>query len=145
MLCKGAARPCAAGATGRLHKAMSSTARAHHRLGAVGSCLEKSVLRGCALLSSTNATYFPDNWIDGARRKPKLAAARTLSPSEAVLDDTRACPGLEYCCFAGEGLCTSSEAALLVPARSRPVPSRRPPLGPQGSPFCPAGRGAAAA
>jgi len=63
-----------------------------------------------------------------------------------VLDDTRACPGLEYCCFAGEGLCTSSEAALLVTGAQPARPFSPSPIGPPRVPlFAPAGRGAAVA
>jgi protoporphyrinogen oxidase len=59
---------------------------------------------------------FPDNWIyvhDPAVKVGRIQNFRSWSP-EMVPDANMACVGLEYFCFAGDGLWTSSDADLMA-------------------------------
>lgn len=62
---------------------------------------------------------FPDNWIyihDPAVKVGRIQNFRSWSP-EMVPDPDTACVGLEYFCFAGDGLWNSSDAELIALAR----------------------------
>jgi len=62
---------------------------------------------------------FPDNWIyihEPSVKVGRIQNFRSWSP-EMVPDDKRACLGLEYFCFEGDGLWTSSDADLIALAR----------------------------
>jgi protoporphyrinogen oxidase len=62
---------------------------------------------------------FPDNWIyihDPSVRVGRVQNFRSWSP-EMVPDEKLSCLGLEYFCFEGDGLWTSSDAELIALAR----------------------------
>jgi protoporphyrinogen oxidase len=59
---------------------------------------------------------FPDNWIyihDSKVKVGRIQNFRSWSP-EMVPDETLACVGLEYFCFEGDGLWSSSDADLIA-------------------------------
>jgi protoporphyrinogen oxidase len=62
---------------------------------------------------------FPDNWIyihEPSVKVGRIQNFRSWSP-EMVPDDKLACLGLEYFCFEGDGLWTSSDAELIALAK----------------------------
>jgi len=62
---------------------------------------------------------FPDNWIyihEPSVKVGRIQNFRSWSP-EMVPDETRACLGLEYFCFEGDGLWTASDADLIALAK----------------------------
>jgi protoporphyrinogen oxidase len=62
---------------------------------------------------------FPDNWIyihEPSVKVGRIQNFRSWSP-EMVPDDKRACLGLEYFCFEGDGLWTASDAELIALAK----------------------------
>jgi protoporphyrinogen oxidase len=62
---------------------------------------------------------FPDNWIyihDPSVKVGRIQNFRSWSP-EMVPDQDTACVGLEYFCFAGDGLWTSSDEDLIELAK----------------------------
>jgi protoporphyrinogen oxidase len=63
---------------------------------------------------------FPDNWIyihDSKVKVGRIQNFRSWSP-EMVPDESLACVGLEYFCFEGDGLWTTSDEDLIALARS---------------------------
>jgi len=66
------------------------------------------------------ANVFPDNWIyihDPSVMVGRIQNFKNWSP-DMVPDPTKTCLGLEYFCFEGDGLWTSTDEALIERARS---------------------------
>jgi len=71
-----------------------------------------------ALIARTSAD-FPDNWVyihDPAVKVGRVQNFRSWSP-ELIPDDGMTCLGLEYFCFEGDGLWTSSDEDLIALAK----------------------------
>jgi protoporphyrinogen oxidase len=66
------------------------------------------------------ANVFPDNWIyihDPSVKVGRIQNFKNWSP-DMVPDPTKTCLGLEYFCFEGDGLWTSTDEALIERARN---------------------------
>ena len=72
-----------------------------------------------ALIAKSDKT-FPDNWIyihDPSVKVGRVQNFRSWSP-EMIPDEAHTCLGLEYFCFEGDGLWTSSDADLVALAKA---------------------------
>jgi protoporphyrinogen oxidase len=71
------------------------------------------------VLIGRSSTQMPDNWVyihDASVKVGRVQNFRSWSP-EMIPDDVSTCLGLEYFCFEGDGLWTSSDADLIALAR----------------------------
>ena len=71
------------------------------------------------VLIGRSNTQMPDNWVyihDASVKVGRVQNFRSWSP-EMIPDDVSTCLGLEYFCFEGDGLWTSSDADLIAQAR----------------------------
>ncbi len=71
------------------------------------------------VLIGRSNTRMPDNWVyihDASVKVGRVQNFRSWSP-EMIPDDVSTCLGLEYFCFEGDGLWTSSDADLIAQAR----------------------------